>query len=511
MSRPIAKVRRPDKEDIKKLADSLYIKLSEGELREIEAASNNLLKAFDSVDELEEPLLECEFNDRQIIYVQEEDKHNSFITRCLVRGVSSGRLLGKKVGIKDSISVRGIPLTNGSRLCQGYVPSIDATVVTKLLREGAIIVGKTNMDDFSFAGTSETSFYGPVRNPINPDFSAGGSSSGSAAAVASGEIDIGIAVDQGGSARIPASWCGVVAIKPTHGLVSTFGITYMDHTIDHVCPITRTIGELAEVLEVIAGYDPNDPQWLREPVTVDQYTKYLGEDVSKLRVGLLVEGFSWPECDRNVNNAVRGAVENLTKLGIDIENVSIPMFLKAPEIWTVIIITSATAMLESNGEGYWHGGYYNTGWVSFLGAARKARSSDLPPFLKTSMIIGKYMREEYFGVHHAKAQNLRRMLSAQVDRVLDYCDAIALPVTPITPIKLAGELNYAEALWRGTMLVKNCCPFNLTGHPSLAIPCASIEGLPVGLQLVSRRWNEKVLFMLGYAFERTFNWKTMRI
>ena len=162
-------------------------------------------------------------------------------------------------------------MTNASRLGEHYIPAIDATVVTKLLDAGAIIVGKLNMDDFSFSGTSETSFFGAVRNPINPDYSPGGSSSASGAAVAAKEVDIALGVDQGGSARTPASCCGVVAIKPTHGLVSSYGLAYMDYTIDHICPIARSVEEVALALQVLAGFDPKDPEWVRSEIHAENY------------------------------------------------------------------------------------------------------------------------------------------------------------------------------------------------------------------------------------------------
>ena len=219
----------------------------------------------------------------------EEDPYNAFIRRCRVVGRPTGRLAGRTVGLKDNIRLAGVPMTNGSRLLEHYVPDVDAVVVERLLDAGAVIVGKLNMDDMGFAGTSETSAFGVVRNPRNPAFSAGGSSGGSGAAVAAGAVDLALAVDQGGSGRIPASWCGVVALKPTHGLVPSFGITYLDHTIDFVCPLARTVAEVAEALEVIAGDDPRDPQWVRGPIRTEPYTQSLDAPIAGVRLGLVRE------------------------------------------------------------------------------------------------------------------------------------------------------------------------------------------------------------------------------
>ena len=231
------------------------------------------------------------------------------------------------------------------------------------------------MDDMSFSGTSESSFYGAVRNPHKPDYSPGGSSSASGAAVASGDVDIAIAVDQAGSARMPASWSGVTSIKATHGLVPSFGLTYMDQTIDFVCPVTRTVAELAQALEIIAGDDDNDPQWVRGPLKVEEYTKHLHRSMEGLKIGLIKESLEWDGSEHDVSDAVREALNKMSAKGASVEEVSIPMFKDAPAIWAGILIPGFAATIESNGDGYGHEGYYNTHWNEFFGKARKTMSN----------------------------------------------------------------------------------------------------------------------------------------
>ena len=284
-------IRRPSKDEIRKLLADEYIPCSDEELELFGDLVDDMLGMFDRLDDLPQPSIPIRHRDRDPGRrpTPDEDPYNAFIRKCEVKGATKGKLAGKTVAVKDNVRVAGVPLTNGSRLLQHYVPDIDATVVERMLDAGATITGKLNMDDFGFAGTSETSAFGCVRNPAAPEFSAGGSSGGSGAAVAAGDVDIAIAVDQGGSARIPASWCGVVTIKATHGLVPSFGVTYLDHTIDFVCPIARSVREVALALEVIAGDDPKDAQWTRGPLPTEEYTKALSGDVSGLRIALVTD------------------------------------------------------------------------------------------------------------------------------------------------------------------------------------------------------------------------------
>ena len=383
--RPKGKINRLSIESMKQLAEQVYLsRLPNAELEDLLFLSDELQDQIDRIDEMAEPSLPVEFPDREGIHrpTRQEDPYNIFITKCLVKGAPTGPLNGKKVGIKDNISLRGIPMTNASGVCQGYVPNLDATVALRILRAGANIVGKLNMDDMSFSGTSESSFYGAVRNPMKPDYSPGGSSSGAGAAVANGDVDIAIAVDQGGSARCPAAWSGVTSIKATHGLVPSFGLAYMDQTLDYICPVTKTVSELAEALEVIAGEDENDPQWVRGPIKVDKYSRHLVGDVRGLKIALIRESLEWPASESDVNDATKKALSKFVEMGAIVDEISMPLFKDSPAIWTAVLVPAFAATAESDGDGYGHGGYYNKHWNEFFGRARRTKSSEFQPLVK---------------------------------------------------------------------------------------------------------------------------------
>lgn len=507
--RPRGHIRKPNVDEIQSYAKLSFIQLTHEESQLFVEMIDGLLGSFDRLDDIPEPLPRIQFTERDRGYrpSEEEDPYNAFITKCHVKGAPNGKLAGKRVGVKDCIAVQGIPMTNGSKLCEGYVPNVDATVVTRVLAEGAVIVGKLNMDDFSWAGTSETSAFGAVRNPVNPDYSPGGSSSGSSAAVAAGYCDIALGVDQGGSVRMPAAAVGCVGIKATNGLVPSFGTTYLDHSIDCIGPIAKNVYDTALALEVIAGEDEHNPQCVRGSIKTESYTRALTSDVKDLKIGVLKESMEWAHGEPDVNDAVCNAARRLEELGAHVEEISMPIFKDALTIWTSIIITSTLGMIESEGEGYWHRGYYNTHWAETFGRFRRTRANELPPMLKIALIVGTYLRSEYQNRYYCKAQNLRRLLTEQVDARLKKVDVIATPTTAIKPVKLKAEMDLRELVGRGLGLVHNACPFNITGHPAISIPCGMRAGLPIGLQLVGRYWEESLLFRIGYTFEQNVDWR----
>ena len=514
IKRPLVRIRRPSPEKLREIARQQFMNLTDEEVQGIGLLCDEFLSAIDQLDRIPQPLQPASYPVRDPGGRPDpsEDPYNVFITKCLVRGAASGPLLGKRVGLKDNISVRGVRMTNASRLGEHYIPNVDATVVTRLLDAGALIVGKLNMDDFSFSGTSETSFFGAVRNPLNPDYSPGGSSSGSGAAVAAGAVDIAIGVDQGGSARTPASCCGVVSIKPTHGLVSSYGIAYMDYTIDHVCPIAKSVDEVALALQVIAGYDPKDPEWVRSEVHAERYHDLLEEsdlEISGLKVGVIGECLSWNGADPQIKESFAVATEKLGELGARVSGVSIPTIAQTPAIRMATLVHATDAMFDSCGEGYWRGGEYNPQWNEFVGRAKETMADYLPPLLKSTLILGRYLRSEYFSVYHSKAMNLRNVLCEEVEQALARFDVLATPTNIVKPPILKDELHFSEVSRRGFMLSSNTQAFNMTGHPAITVPCGMRGGLPVGLQLIAKQWNESLLFKVARAFEKNFDWKKL--
>ncbi|MDA4129542.1 MAG: amidase family protein [Thaumarchaeota archaeon] len=503
----------PNREKIIELSRREYIHLESDELNGIEDLFGQLISAANTVGILTQKMSRSKDPARESGYKpdQKEDPYNAFIRKISIRGSGHGLLTGKKIGIKDNIAVRGIPMTNASDLSKDFVPDYDATIVTRLLEAGGEIVGKMNLDNYSFSGTSETSIFGPVHNPLNPEYSPGGSSSGSGAAVASGQVDIAIGVDQGGSARVPASCCGVVAIKPTQGVVPTYGLTYMDHSFDHISPIAHTVVDAATTLSVIAGPDKNDPQWSRSTLSAPvDYRKEIETPIPEsFRIGFVTESVTWEATDPEIKECFQAALGRLRTLGAKISEVSIPLFKESGSIWITIVVQSTHAMFDSCGGGYWNGGQYSPEWNEHIGRARKERADLYPPLLKGSMLIGRYLREEYYSIFHSMAQNLRNKLRDDVDAALEQVDILATPTMIVKPPKLKEKITFSESLNRGVLLLNNTEGFNLTGHPAITIPCGMRGGLPVGLQLIGKRLDEAMLFRIARLFERRFNWREL--
>ena len=498
-------VRRPTADEIRELAAAEYMNLNAREIEDLEVVIDHYLKFMDRLDDLPRPELEVRYTERDKgrRLTPEEDPHNVFIRKCLVKGATDGKLAGKTVGLKDNICVAHVPMTNGSNLIPNYVPDIDATVVERLLDEGATIVGKLNMDDFAFYGTSETSHFGCVRNPSNLEFSAGGSSGGSGAAVALGAVDIALAVDNGGSGRIPASWCGVACIKATHGLVPTFGVTYLDHITDYVCPTAKTVADVALTLEVIAGHDPKDAQWVRGPIKVDKYTEALRADIVGLKVGIVTESLLPDALEDDVGESFWAAIETLRAAGASCEEVSFPLWSEATAIWNGFAAHSVSAMVESDLEGFGRGGFCNLGWQEAFGNARRTGSDGLPPVLKVLMIVGKYLRREYKSTYFSKAINLRYGMKLELDALLAEADVLVTPTMPMKAPRLVDHpMGIREVVERAEYMGLNTYPTNVTGHPSLTVPCGIGENdLPIGLQLVGKHFDESLLFRVGHTFE----------
>jgi amidase len=501
-------IRRPSLETVRRLAEAEHLELDDAAAAELSDNVNTMLALLDRLDDLPQPGAPARYLERDPGRrpTEEEDPHNVFIRRCLVEGAPTGLMRGRRVGLKDNIKVAGVPMTNGSPLMPDYVPDVDATVVRRLLDTGATIVGKLNMDDFSFSGTGETSFFGCVLNPWNIDCSAGGSSSGAGAAVADGSVDIALGVDNGGSGRIPASWCGVVGLKATHGLIPTFGVTYLDHTTDFVCPLARSVAEVAATLEAIAGDDPDDPQFVRGAIPTDRYSESLGGSLIGRRLAVVREGLAGPFLEPDVEQAVRAALAALERQGVVCHEVSIPLWPEARAIWNGFVVHSLLAMVESGLEGFNRGGRCDASWQYAFGAARRGGGANLfPPVMKTLLVTGRYLRDEYFGTYFSRATNLRTVLRRQVDAVLEDYDALVTPTTPMKAFRLLDHtVTMTEVVrQRAASMTLNTYPTNVTGHPSLSIPCGIGEGrLPIGLQLIGPRFGEVDLLRLGHLYEQ---------
>jgi len=421
----------------------------------------------------------------------EENKYNAWYYKSEIKGASRGKLAGKKVALKDNVCLAGVPMMNGASTLEGYVPDVDATIVTRILDAGGTIAGKVHCEYFCFSGGSHTSAAGPVQNPRKPGFSAGGSSSGSAAVVAAGEVPMAIGGDYG--------------MKPTHGLVPYTGVMPIELTLDHTGPMTATVADNALLLEVLAGPDGLDPRQMN--VKVDAYTKALTGNISGMRIGVVKEGFGHPASETVVDGLVRRGAERFKELGCTVEEVSIPMHLLGPAIWTPIAVEGATwQMMNGNGYGFNWKGLYVTSLID-AHASWRARADELSETLKATILFGQYALNKYRGHYYAKCQNLARKLRAAYDEALGRYDLLVMPTLPMraTRIPEAGAPRM-EIIQRAFEMLPNTAPFDVTGHPAMTLPCGLSDGLPAGLMLIGKAFDESTIYRAAHAFEQSHDW-----
>jgi amidase len=438
----------------------------------------------------------------------EENRHGAWYVKTTIAGAPIGKLKGKKIVLKDNICLAGVPMMNGASTLEGYMPDVDATVATRVLDAGGTIVGKAVCEYFCFSGGSHTSAYGPVHNPYRMGYSAGGSSSGSACLVALGEVDMALGGDQGGSIRMPSSFCGTYGLKPTHGLVPYTGIMPIELTLDHTGPITGTVEDNALLLEVLAGPDGLDPrQYGGQP---QAYREALGKGAKGLRIAVVEEGFGHPQSQAASDALVREAAERFKGLGATVEKVSIPLHRQGAAIWLPVAAEGATVqMMLGNGFGFnWQGLYVNS-LLDFHSGWRN-RADELSDTLKNTMLLGHYMVKHYRGHYYAKAQNLVRRLRRAYDGVLASYDLLLMPTLPMVATPLPDEnAPITEILQRAFEILPNTAPFDCTHHPAMNIPGGRVDGLPAGAMLIGKLYDEATIYRAGAAFEQGVDWKTL--
>ena len=414
-----------------------------------------------------------------------------------------GPLAGRSVAIKDNIEVAGLPMMNGSATVQGFVPRRDATVVTRLLDAGAVITGKSVCEDLCFSGGSHTSRTGPVRNPWNRTRSAGGSSSGSAALVAAGVVDMALGGDQGGSVRIPSAFCGTVGHKPTHGLVPYTGAFPIENTLDHLGPITRTVRDAALMLDVLAGRDGLDPRQRTEPLA-GGYLDGLEAGVAGLRIGLVVEGFAIPGLSQpGVDETVRAAVGRLEAAGASVSQISLPWHRDGLHVWSVIATDGAVnQMIDGNAYGMNVPGLYDPELIAHYAEGRSEHGAEMSEALKLTALCGRYILDRYGNRYYAMARNLALELTAAYDAALAGVDVLVMPTLPIVASVIpARGASREEQLARSLEMTANTAPFNVTGHPATSVPAGLHEGLPVGLMIVGRHHADGMCLRVARAYE----------
>jgi amidase len=506
-ARAIGYLRPPTREQVTAYAARHHLGLTEAEADQMIAAVSASLDLYTRVEELDEPVvpLRHTYRDPGHAPLAGEDPYNAFIRLCEVRGAPDGPLAGRTLGVKDCIAVAGVPMTNGGRRTPVAVPTEDAVVVERLLDAGVVVTGKTNLEDLAL-GLGEGSAFGAARNPLNPAFATGGSSSGSAAAVAAGLVDLALGADEGGSVRIPAAWCGLVGMKATHGLVPSYGLTYMDHTVDHIGPITKTVADNALMLEVMAGSDWRDPQWVRATPTSGEYAAAAGVGVEGLRIGVITEALEAAGCTPDVLAAFQAAQKLLADLGAVVTDVSIPLWSDTRAVGMVALGMGLYGMATSFGIGFGHLGRVDPGVTAAWAAQTLLQAGDLPEMLKGSLVTTEHILQCYQGVPIAKAQNLRLELRRQTAAALAGVDLMMTPTVPTVAYELLdrrakpGEM--AERLQLSMGATTNTMPLDLTGNPALSVPCGTgSNDLPIGLQLIGPHFREDLVYQAGFAFE----------
>ena len=503
-------LRRIRRSELNELAREWHFSLDETELDEFHALTEYIADVLDGLDrQSPAPVRVLEaVRDAGRRPAEGEDPYNAIVRFCSVKADAEGILSGVRLGLKDAIAIAGIPMTCGSRVLQGFVPTRDSVVTERLLRAGAEIVATTNMDNLAFSGGGDTSAYGPTLCPFDTARTAGGSSSGSGAALYYDDVDVTLGGDQGGSIRVPAAWCAVLGLKPTHSLVPYTAIAGIDQSFDHCGPMARTAADAARLLQAIAGKDESDPR--QREVPVQDYLKAVAEAPDNLRgvrIGVVPEGFDEAVgIEQEVAEATRGAIERLRELGAEVCELSVPEHLQAGGIAFVGFVEGMTALVGAGGNGYhWTGAY----WPELALALREglaAFGDELSPQMKLTLICGSHLRQRYRGALYAKAQNLRPALRAGYDRALGEVDYLVMPTTPGLPHVDDPTLPISAHVKRGWGVLANTYPMDMTGHPALTIPAAEAGGLPAGVMLVGRHFDDAGLLAVARTYEQRYGW-----
>jgi amidase len=499
----------PTSDQLKAIAEKMGLALTEADLASFVGLMKPSIEGYNVVDSLPDNLPPVKYLRTPGVRPQPEaNTRNAWYVKTRVEGAPSGKLKGKTIVLKDNVMLAGVQMMNGASTLEGYTPEIDATIVTRILDAAGTIVGKAHCEYFCLSGGSHTNATGPVHNPHKMGYSAGGSSSGSAVLVALGEADMAIGGDQGGSIRMPASFCGIYGMKPTHGLVPYTGIMPIEIYVDHTGPMTGTVRDNALLLEVIAGADGYDPR--QYSPKVHAYTEALGRGVDGLKIGVVKEGFGLPNSERDVDAKVHKAAELLGKLGAKVADVSIPWHTLAGALWLPIGVEGLTqTMMWGDGYGLSRPDLYVTSLMDFHRGWRH-RANELSETTKLFTLLGTYIHEQHGSRYYGKAMNITRRLIAAYDAVLADHDLLLMPTTPMKapPMPKPGAPR-EEVVQRALEMITNTAPFDISHHPAMAIPCGMSDGLPVSMMLVGKHWDEPAIYRAAAAFEGAGDWKGM--
>jgi amidase len=443
-----------------------------------------------------------------------ENKYGAWAMKTSLKVKEKGKLAGKKIVLKDNIALAGVKMMNGAKFLETHTPDIDATVAVRILEEGGEIVGKAHCEYLCCSGGSHTNAQGSVKNPYNMDHSSGGSSSGCGVIVSIREADMAVGGDQGGSIRIPSCWCGIYGMKPTHGLVPYTGAMGMEHTIDHLGPMTNSVYDNALFLEVLAGRDGFDT---RQTFGCPEHgkTNYVQESgcdkpikdepLKGITIGVLKEGF-WG-LEKEVDEKVLSSIEHFKTLGATVKEVSIEMHKLGGAIFSGIFYQGFLSEFKGK---FGHKDLYD---LSTVNAFDKwtLNPDILSETIKVCLTTGQFLQNEYQNQFYAKTRNLARKFKEDYEKCLtDECDVVVMPTLPIAPTKLPEtNCDLTSNLTSGFNMIANTAGINATGHPAMTVPCGMVNGLPIGMMLVSKDYQESLIYKVAYAFEQTTEWKKL--
>ena len=430
--------------------------------------------------------------------IKQADNADSLIAKG-----DSNILTGIPMQIKDNICTKGIRTTCASNMLEGFVPPYNAHIVEKLNEAGAILLGKGNLDEFAMGSSTENSSFKITKNPWDITRVPGGSSGGPAASVAASEVLFSIGSDTGGSIRQPASFCGVVGMKPTYGLVSRFGLIAFASSLDQIGPITNNVKDSAIVLSAMAGYDSRDSTSLK--VDIPDYSKGLKADLKGFNIGVPKEYFTLG-IDPKIENNIREAIKTLEELGANIEEVTLPHTEYALSVYYIIAPSEASANLSRyDGVKY---GYSDSKSESMWDALEATRESGFGPEVKRRIFLGTYaLSSGYYDAYYVKAQKVRTLIRQDFENAFKKFDVLVMPTCPTTAFNVGDKIDDPIQMYLNDIFT---IPANIAGIPGISVPSGLIDGLPVGLQFMSGSLQEKKLFQAAYAYERATDWNNLK-
>jgi aspartyl-tRNA(Asn)/glutamyl-tRNA(Gln) amidotransferase subunit A len=409
-------------------------------------------------------------------------------------------LTGIPTLIKDVICTRGIRTTCSSKILENFVPLYDATVIEKLKAQKAVIVGKTNMDEFAMGSSTEHSAFFPTHNPWDLSRVPGGSSGGSAAAVAADETIYALGSDTGGSVRQPAALCSVVGLKPTYGRVSRFGLVAFASSLDQIGPITKDVTDCALVMNAIAGYDSSDSTSV--PYPIPDYTQQLIPDIKRLRIGIPKEYFV-EGMQNQVRAALEAAIDKLRELGAEIDwEVSLPHTKYALAVYYILAPSEASANLARyDGVKY---GFSERDASNVIETTERTRQFGFGLEVKRRIMLGTYaLSAGYYDAYYLKAQKVRTLIKREFDQAFEKCDALVTPTSPIVPFKLGEKLEDPMQMYLSDVCT---LPINIAGIPAISIPAGFADSLPIGMQIMGKPFSEEILLRIAFAYEQATDW-----